>query len=77
MQHGPEPQDASITATPSYLMDGNVFLPVCDVNQDISIADACVTSGGETLSQYTTDFADSSSLQFEKLLCLALLADCT
>ena len=38
----PELQDAGITATPFYIMDGSVFLPVCDVNQDISIADAHV-----------------------------------
>ena len=73
MQHGPELQDASITAMPSYIMDGNVFPPVCDVNQDISIADARVISGGEPLPQYTADFVDSSSLQFGKVVmhCIA------
>ena len=76
MQHGPELQDASITAMPSCIMDGNVFPPVCDVNQDISIADARVISGGESLPQDTTDFVDLSNLQFEKLLSVALLADC-
>ena len=42
MQHGPELQNASITAMPFCIMDGSVFLLVCDVNQDTSIADAHV-----------------------------------
>ena len=68
VQHGPERQDASITATLSYIMDGNAFPPVFDVSRgDISIAGARVISGGESLPQYTTDFVDSSSLQFGKV----------
>ena len=39
MLHGPELQDASITAMPLYIMDGSVFPLVCDVSQNTSIAD--------------------------------------
>ena len=38
-----------------------------DVSQDISIAGARVISGGESLLPNTTDFVDSSSLQFGKV----------
>ena len=76
-QHGPEPQDASIAAMPSYLMDGNVFLPVCDVNQDIPLQMRASPAAVKHCRSTLQTFADSSTLQFEKLLCIALLADCT
>ena len=60
-----------------YIMDGNVFLPVLVADQDITIAGARGISGGESLSPYTTDFVDSSCLQFEKLPCSAPLVTFT
>ena len=57
-------------------MDGSVFLPVCDVNQDISIADAHVINGGEPVPEQPTCFVAVSGLELEKLFCIALLADC-
>ena len=56
-----------------YIMDGSVFLPVLVADQDITIAGVYGISGGESQLSYTTDFVDSSRLQFEKLVCIALL----
>ena len=77
VQHGPQRQDASITAMLFYIMDENVFLPVFGADQDITAAGARVISGGESLPAYTTDFVDSSCLPFEKLPCIAPLATFT
>ena len=66
MQHGPELQDASITAMPFYIMDGSVFLLVRDVNQDTTIADTHVINGGEQVPKHLTRFVAASSLEFEK-----------
>ena len=47
MLHGPELQDASITAMLLYIMDGSVSPLVCDVSQDTSIADVHVINDSE------------------------------